>query len=70
MGYRVLGNTEDLFRGYEPRKGLEGPFIKGANRIVYYDPKEGQYWDPKTDFYLSTEEVEYLDRELMKMLAR
>jgi hypothetical protein len=70
MGYKVLGKTEELFRGYGPRKGLEGPFIKGANRIVYYDPKEGAYWDPTTDFYLSQDEVELLDRELMRMLAR
>ena len=70
MGYKVLGKTEDLFRGYGPLKGLEGPFIKGANRIVYYDPKEGKYWDPSTDFYLEQEEVDLLDQELMRMLAR
>ena len=70
MGYKVLGNTEELFQGYTKRKGLEGPFIKGANRVVYYDPKEGQYWDPKSDFYLSQEEVDLLDQELMRMLAR
>ena len=70
MGYKVLGKTEELFRGYTARKGLEGPFIKGANRVVYYDPKEGKYWDPSTDFYLEQEEVDLLDRELMRMLAR
>jgi hypothetical protein len=70
MGYRVLGKTEDLFRGYQARQGLEGPFLKGSNRVVYYDPKEGRYWDPKTDFYLEQDEVDQLDRELMKMLAK
>jgi hypothetical protein len=56
MGYKVLGKTEDLYQGYEPRKGLEGPFSFNG-RVVYYDPKEGRYWDPRTDFYLSNEEA-------------
>jgi hypothetical protein len=55
MGYKVLGRTEDIMQGYEARKGLEGPF-NFAGRVVYYDPKEGRYWDPKTDFYLGHEE--------------
>lgn len=56
MGYKVLGKTEDLMQGYEPRKGLEGPF-SFSGRVVYYDPKEGRYWDPKTDFYLEHDEA-------------
>jgi hypothetical protein len=56
MGYKVLGNTQELMQGYEARKGLEGPFNFGG-RVVYYDPREGKYWDPKTDFYLSNEEA-------------
>ena len=55
MGYKVLGRTEDLLKGYEPRKGLEGPFnFNGL--VLYYDPKEGKYWDPRTDFYMSYDE--------------
>lgn len=56
MGYKVLGKTEDLYQGYEARKGLEGPFSFNG-RVVYYDPREGKYWDPRTDFYLSNEEA-------------
>ena len=56
MGYKILGNTADLLQGYEPRKGLEGPYNFGG-RVVYYDPREGKYWDPKTDFYLSNQEA-------------
>ena len=70
MGYKVLGETEVLFQGYSKRKGLEGPMLKGANRVVYYDPREGKYWDPRTDFYLTQEEVNYLDNELMRMMSR
>jgi hypothetical protein len=55
VGYKVLGKTEDLMQGYEARKGLEGPF-NFAGRVLYYDPKEGRYWDPKTDFFLDYDE--------------
>lgn len=70
MGYKVLGRTEELFQGYTKRKGLEGPFVYANGRILYYCPKEGSYWDPKTDFYLTQDEVDFLDRQLLQMLAR
>ena len=56
MGYKVLGKTEDMMQGYEPRKGLEGPYNFNG-RVVYYDPREGRYWDPRTDFFLSHTEA-------------
>jgi hypothetical protein len=56
MGYKVLGNFNDVMQGFEARKGLEGPFNFNG-RVVYYDPKEGRYWDPRTDFYLSNTEA-------------
>ena len=55
MGYKVLGKFEDVMKGYEPRKGLEGPFNFNG-RILYYDVKEGKYYDPTTDFYVSHSE--------------
>ena len=55
MGYRVLGKTEDIMQGYQSRKGLEGPFYFNG-RILYYAPKEGKFWDPKTDFYVPRSE--------------
>jgi hypothetical protein len=55
MGYKVLGKTEDLLKGYGPRKGLEGPFNFNG-RVLYYDPREGKYYDPRTDFYVSYNE--------------
>lgn len=70
MGYKVLGKTEELLRGFGPRKGLEGPFIYGNGRVLYYDPKAGQYWDPKTDFYVEYEEVNQLQNDLLRMIAR
>jgi hypothetical protein len=68
MGYCVLGRTEDIFRGYGPRPGLEGPFLFGNGRIVYYDTRAGQYWDPTTDFYLKAEEVQMLHNQLLENL--
>jgi hypothetical protein len=70
MGYRVLGNTQQLFQGYGPRRGLEGPFVYANGRILYYDASAGQYWDPKTDFYVSQQEVDELQNDLMKVLTR
>lgn len=68
MGYRVLGRTEDLLRGYEARAGLEGPFVFANGQVVYYDPQEGAYWDPRTDFYLSTDEAVSLHNILINQL--
>jgi len=55
MGYRVLGVFEDRMQGYKPLKGLEGP-MNFNGRVLYWDPREGRYWDPKTDFFVSNEE--------------
>lgn len=70
MAYVVLGKTEELLKGYGPRKGLEGPFIFAGGRVLYYDTKEGAYWDPKTDFYVEQDEMGYLHNELMRMMDR
>lgn len=70
MGYKVLGLTEDLFRGYKARKGLEGPFLFAGGRILYYDPRAGQYWDPRTDFYVEQDEMNLLHTEMMRSLAK
>ena len=59
MGYKVLADKweMDAMRDkYGPRKGLEGPF-NFSGRVLYYDPKEGQYYDPRSDFYINSEEM-------------
>ena len=66
MGYKVMPK---VCEGYGPRKGLEGPFAF-LDRVLYYDPKAGQYWDPRTDFYVEHEEMGYLHNELMRMLDK
>ena len=46
---------------YQERDGLEGPIMTRMGKVVYYDPKEGSYYDPDTDIYLSYEDWKELD---------
>lgn len=41
---------------YPPIEGMEGPFTLRSGLVVYYDPKEGKYYNRKTDMFLSDEE--------------
>lgn len=48
MGYKVIADrfeTDAMRQKYGPRKGLEGPFMYASGRVLYYDPREGRYWD-------------------------
>lgn len=65
MGYRILRPREEK---WQSRKGLEGPFFF-SDRVLYYDPKEGQYWDPTTDFYMSQEEMNEIHGRLLEKLV-
>lgn len=67
MGFTVLGDRDAR---WQPRKGLEGPFYFATGRVLYYDTREGQYWDPTTDFYVPNDEVADLHAELARMLSR
>jgi hypothetical protein len=49
MAYVVFKHNQE----YGPRKGLEGPFHYPNGQVLYYDPKAGEYWDPRTDFYVA-----------------
>jgi hypothetical protein len=67
MGYAILGERDAK---WQPRKGLEGPFFYANGRVLYYDPKDGNYWDPTTDFYVPNDEIAELHAELARMLSR
>jgi hypothetical protein len=61
-------DTVDTMRDkYGARKGLEGPF-NFSGRVLYYDPKEGQYYDPRTDFYVEQAEMDQINNQLMELL--
>lgn len=68
MGYKVLSVMDNMRDNYGPRKGLEGPF-SFSGRVLYYDPKEGAYYDPRTDFYVSNEEMGQINKQLADRLA-
>ena len=69
MGYKVLDTTDMMRTKYGPRKGLEGPFLFAGGRVLYYDVKEGQYYDPTTDFYVEREEMDMINQQLINMIA-
>jgi|TARA_B110000503_G_scaffold134502_1_gene213594 hypothetical protein len=52
--------------GYGPRKGLEGPF-NFMGRPLYYDVKEGAYYDPRSDFYIEQDEMEIINAQFMNL---
>lgn len=72
MGYKVIADRDEMDQmrvKYGPRKGLEGPF-NFSGRVLYYDNKEGAYYDPTTDFYVEQSEMDIINNRLMEVLAR
>jgi hypothetical protein len=43
---------------------LEGPFHYPNGRVLYYDPRAGEYWDPRTDWYVPRDEVAELQQSI------
>ena len=64
MGYRVMDTVDQMRTKYGPRPGLEGPF-NFSGRVLYYDVKEGLYYDPTTDFYVFKEEMDTINNQFM-----
>lgn len=67
MGYKVVDTTDMMRQKYGPRKGLEGPF-NFSGRVLYYDNKEGSYYDPATDFYVEQAEMDMINNRLYELL--
>ena len=55
---------------YETRAGLEGPFHYPNGRVLYYDPKAGEYWDPRTDWFVPPDEVAVLQQTIFDCLTQ
>jgi hypothetical protein len=69
MGYKVV-DTMDMMRvKYGPRAGLEGPF-NFSGRVLYYDNKEGAYYDPTTDFYVEQAEMDLINDRFYELLKK
>jgi hypothetical protein len=58
-GYRVTRGIDR--ERYQERPGLEGPFQTASGKVVYYDAKQGEYYDPDTDMYISYDDYQELD---------
>ena len=69
MGYRVLNTVDNMRDNYGPRKGLEGPF-NFSGRVLYYDVKQGQYYDPRSDFYVEQDEMDQINSAFMDMFCK
>lgn len=44
--------TDREGKEFNPRKGMEGPFLNRDNKAYYYDNKEGKYYCPYMDMFL------------------
>lgn len=64
-GYKTIKSIDK--ERYDEIPGLEGPFMTLSGKVVYYDPKEGSYYDRDTDMYLSYEEFKELDNDYSGM---
>ena len=69
MGYRVVDSTDIMRDKYSARKGLEGPF-NFSGRVLYYDNKQGQYYDPATDFYVEQEEMDEINTRFFEAFKK
>jgi hypothetical protein len=55
---------------FGPRAGLEGPFHYPSGAVLYYDPKAGQYYDPRTDWFVPHNEVAVLKQQIIDRLTQ
>jgi hypothetical protein len=72
MAYCVVADrfeTDQMRTKYGPRQGLEGPF-NFSGRVLYYDIKEGSYYDPATDFYVEQDEMDMIHARLYDILKK
>jgi hypothetical protein len=69
MGYKVLNSVDRMREKYGPRAGLEGPFNFNG-RVLYYDVREGAYYDPTTDFYLDQSEMDLVEQRIVDTLSQ
>jgi Gene product 88 len=60
-GYSVVPSIDR--ERYTERPGLEGPFHAKNGKVVYYDKKEGKYYDPSSDFYISHSDWEDMNSD-------
>lgn len=57
MGYTVLPEIDRSIYTDLSAEGLEGPFVFQTGAVLYYDPREGRYYDRRTDLYVSNQDM-------------
>ena len=57
------GKVANLKGDMGPIPGLEGPFQYRSGAVLYYDPREGKYYDRGKDMYLDNDEAARLTME-------
>ena len=67
MGYKILRERNAK---YTERPGLEGPFFYPNGQVLYYDPKEGKYYDPTTDFYVEQAEMDEINTRFFQQFKK
>ncbi len=55
QGTRVVREIDP--NEYPPIRGMEGPFRFRDGRVLYYDPREGKYYDSKSDMYVPNDDL-------------
>ena len=72
MSYKIIADkfeTDMMRQKYGPRAGLEGPF-NFSGCVLYYDNKEGMYYNPSSDFYVEQAEMDIINNRLMDVLRQ
>tara|TARA_B100001057_G_C22844213_1_gene948300 strand:+ start:530 stop:2602 length:2073 start_codon:yes stop_codon:yes gene_type:complete len=64
-GYKIMPPMDK--EKYPEMPGLEGPFTMMSGKVVYYDPKEGAYYDKDADMYMSYDEFQQHDNDYSNM---
>lgn len=59
-GYQVVPGIDK--ERYQERPGLEGPFHTKSGKVVYYDKREGKYYDPDSDYYISHDDWQAMNQ--------
>jgi len=57
MAYTVLPEFDRSVYTDLSREGLEGPFVFKTGAVLYYDPREGKYYDRRTDMFISNKDM-------------
>jgi hypothetical protein len=65
MSYRIWNGDVS----FGPREGLDGPYVYPNGRVLYYDVREGDYWDPLTDFFVDRDEVGLLQKSIFDIIS-